>query len=187
MAAWARWAAPSQCRRTPAPTGQARAAMTPFAMGSTWKPRLCHKYLMRVRLKQLRGAILRRVKYKITRGGLLFTLAVLLVGISAVVSANNLLFLILAMMLSTLLVSGFLSRLSLAGLQLDFTVPPHISAGRTVAASIYIRNLKSWIPSFSIHLTAWEGSTAVLGSALYFPVIPGGALLEETAEARFTR
>jgi len=45
------------------------------------------------------------------------------------VSANNLLFLILATMLATLLVSGFISRLCLAGLELDLLLPEHISAG----------------------------------------------------------
>lgn len=127
------------------------------------------------------------IRYKVTRGGLLFTLAILLVGISAVLSANNLLFLIVAMMLSTLLVSGFVSRLGLAGLQLDFAVPPHVSAGRTVAAKLYIRNLKRWIPSFSIRVVAWENSDAVLGSSIYLPVIPGGATLEQSVDVRFTR
>ena len=85
---------------------------------------------MRIGWQQIRAALARRMRYRITRGGALFTGAILVVGLGAVASANNLLFLIVAMMLATLLVSGFVSRLCLAALELDFQVPEHVSAGR---------------------------------------------------------
>ena len=72
------------------------------------------------------------MRYKVTRGGLLFSLAIAMVGFGAVASANNLLFLIVAAMMATLLVSGLVSRLCLAELHLDFLVPDHVPAGRTV-------------------------------------------------------
>lgn len=141
---------------------------------------------MRARLKRFRRELLRRVRYRITRGGVLFTTAVILVGVAAVVSANNLLFLILATMISTILVSGFISRLCLAGLELDLLIPEHVTAGRAVPAKLYVRNLKFWMPSFSIRLVGIEDKHP-LTSSIYFPVIPGGALLEETVEVRFPR
>jgi hypothetical protein len=52
------------------------------------------------------------MRYRVTRGGVVFTIALLLVAAAAALSANNLLFLIAAAMLATLLVSGFVSRLS---------------------------------------------------------------------------
>jgi uncharacterized protein (DUF58 family) len=125
-------------------------------------------------------------RYRITRGGVLFSLAVVLVGASAAISANNLLFLILAMMLSTLLISGFVSRLCLAGLEMDLIVPEHVTARSTVSARLYVRNQKFWMPSFSIHVVGL-GDPPVLVAPLYFPVIPGGATLEETVEVRFAR
>lgn len=128
------------------------------------------------------------MRYKVTRGGLLFTTAIVMVGCAALVSANNLLFLILATMLSTLMVSGLVSRLGLAGLELDFLVPEHVSAGRTIPAKLYVRNSKFWMPSFSIHVVGLEqDAPPVLQSAVYFPVIPGGATLEETVQVRFAR
>jgi len=137
---------------------------------------------------QFRHVLLRRVRYKITRGGVLFSLAVVLVGFAAVASANNLLFLILATMLATLMVSGLVSRLCLAGLELDFLVPEHVSAGRTIPAKLYVRNVKFWMPSFSIHVVGVEqDAPPVLQAPIYFPVIPGGATLEETVEVRFAR
>jgi uncharacterized protein (DUF58 family) len=118
----------------------------------------------------------------------LYTLAVAAVAAAAVASANNLLFLILAAMLSTLLISGLVSRLCLAGLALDFIIPEHVCAGRTVAAKLYVRNDKSWMPSFSIRVLGVEDrNVSPLLSAVYFPVIPGGATLEETIEIRFGR
>jgi uncharacterized protein (DUF58 family) len=141
---------------------------------------------MRARLRRFHGELIRRVRYRITKGGVLFTLAVILVGVAAVVSANNLLFLILATMISTILVSGFISRLCLAGLELDLLIPEHVTAGRAVSARLYVRNLKFWMPSFSIRLVGVEDKHP-LTSSIYFPVIPGGSLLEETVEVRFHR
>lgn len=146
-------------------------------------------------LQFLRRALRSRRKYQITRGGLLFVLAVLLVGIGAVISGNNLLFLIEAAMISTLLVSGLVSRLSLAGLQLDFHVPEHVSAGRTVSAAVYIRNLKRLMPSFSVQITgrvdpflsALSGMPPILTSGVYFPLVPPRAELEEPVDVQFQR
>src|SRR5215468_2984268 len=94
----------------------------------------------------------RGVRYRVTRGGFLFTMAVALVAAAAIASANNLLFLVVATMLSVLLMSGLVSRLGLAGLELDFALPEHVSAGRTVAATLAVRNIKLWMPSFSIYV-----------------------------------
>ena len=130
----------------------------------------------------------RRIRYKITRGGLLFTVAVLAVGFAAVTSANNLLFLIAAAMLATLLVSGLVSRLCLAGLQLDFLVPEHVSAGRWIPGRLYVRNQKWFMPSFSIRVQAVRdtGSPSLRGS-VYFPLVAAGATVDERMEVRFPR
>jgi uncharacterized protein (DUF58 family) len=135
-------------------------------------------------LERLKSYARRAFRQRVTYGGALFTVAMLLVGIAAAVSANNLLFLIVAAMLSTLMVSGFISRLSLSGLELDFVLPEHIAARRKLAGRIYVRNTKSWLPSFSVEL---GGSNDNLLTTLYFPVIPGGAVLDETVEVCFRR
>ena len=132
---------------------------------------------------RLHSALDPSVRPQVTRLGLLFTLMTLLVALAAFASANNLLFLILAVLLATLLVSGFISRLSLAGLELDFQLPEHVCAGRTLMGRIVIRNTKGWMPSFSIHLAG--SSDSGLSVPLYFPVIPGGARLEAPVELFF--
>jgi len=105
------------------------------------------------------------------------------VAFAAVVSANNLLFLILATMMATLLISGLVSRLCLAGLELDFHVPEHIPAGRSVPAKLYVRNHKWLMPSFSIRVEPLRA--AGLEAGVYFPLIPAGSTVEETVRVRF--
>jgi uncharacterized protein (DUF58 family) len=121
----------------------------------------------------------------LTGAGLAYSGTLLVVMLAAFLSANNLLFLILAAMLSTLLVSRFISRLGIAGLELDLRLPEHISARRKVRAGIRLRNLKAWIPSFSVHLAGAADSG--FASILYFPVIPGGASLEESVDLYFPK
>jgi uncharacterized protein (DUF58 family) len=137
-------------------------------------------------------ALQRGVKYRVTRGGFLFVLAVTLISAAAIASANNLLFLVVATMLSVLLVSGLVSRLGLAGLELDFALPEHISVGPAVAATVAVRNLKLGMPSFSVHVAGVVDETEaatppILTSAVYFPIVPARSTLEETVELRFSR
>jgi|GraSoiStandDraft_41_1057321.scaffolds.fasta_scaffold63180_3 uncharacterized protein (DUF58 family) len=135
--------------------------------------------------QKLRATWSQGLRQQITRAGLAYTATMLIVALAAFLSANNLLFLILAAMLSTLLVSGFISRLGIAGLELDLMLPEHISARRKVRAGIRLKNLKYWIPSFSIHLAG--AAESGFDSILYFPVIPGGATLEESVELYFPK
>jgi hypothetical protein len=138
--------------------------------------------------QQFRAFLARRIRYKITRGGVLFTGAIMLVAFGAIVSANNLLFLIVAAMMATLLVSGLVSRLCLAGLELDFQVPEHIPAGRSVPAQLFVRNHKWFIGSFSIRVEAIrDPGSPTLKSGVYFPLIAAGATLEQGVEVCFPR
>jgi len=139
-------------------------------------------------IARLRQSVASRIRYKITRGGMLFTAAVVMVGAAAVFTGDNPLFLIVAAMMATLLVSGFVSRLCLAGLELDFLVPDHVAAARVVPGRLYVRNRKWFIPSFSTRVTAvQERGSPVLASSVYFPLIAAGATLDETVEIRFPR
>jgi len=106
-----------------------------------------------------------------TRGGMLFLLALLATGASAFLTGNNLLFLIFSAMLALLLVSSFLSRLVLAGLEIELLLPEHVFARMPMAARVRVRNLKRLTPSFSIELTG-------LQDPVYFPVIPGRETIE---------
>ena len=125
------------------------------------------------------------LRQTVTRAGLAYSAIMLVVALVAFISANNLMFLILAAMLATFMVSGFISKLSLAGLELELFLPQHIAARRKVRATVRLKNTKRWIPSFSIHL---EGAAeSGFDSILYFPVLPGGTTVEEAVDVYFAR
>ncbi|MGC8759916.1 MAG: DUF58 domain-containing protein [Bryobacteraceae bacterium] len=126
-----------------------------------------------------------RMRERITPRGVLFLTAALLVGAAGFASGNNLLFLLLAAMMSVLVISSFLSRLSIAGLELEVRLPEHVSARQPAPARLVLRNVKKRVPSFSIRLSGADPQ--VFPADLYFPVIPGGAAVETTVEARFPR
>ncbi len=142
--------------------------------------------MKQVQWSNLTTILQRRIRYRIARGGLLFTLALVLVGAGAVVSANNLLFVIVAAMLATLLISGLVSRLVLAALEMELLLPEHITARQKATARVRLRNLKHWMPSFSIRV-AGEPPDPVLVTPLYIPVIPGRRVLEEPVTVFFPR
>src|SRR5579884_3371094 len=122
---------------------------------------------------------------RMSRAGLLYAAAAILVGVAAFISANNLLFLVLGAMMATLLVSGFISRLSLAGLEVDFIFPEHVCAGRRMQARVVVRNVKAWMPSFSIHFTPSDSSA--VSTPLWFPMIPRSSAVQAPVEIFFAR
>ncbi len=126
--------------------------------------------------------------YQLTRNGFLYILAVFLVATVALSSANNLLFLVLACMLAALVASGLLSRLNLAELQLQCSAPDDVFAGEDVPVRLILRNLKSWMPSFSIWLRVEAPFSA--GAAppeIYFPMLGGGTASSTLVTLRFPR
>src|SRR5215831_3889746 len=91
-----------------------------------------------------------RFHYELTREGIIYLVAALLVGIAALNTANNLLFIILAAMLAAILMSGFGSALALRRLEVDVAVPHSAFAGRPVTVRVRLYNPRQWVPSFSV-------------------------------------
>jgi len=93
-----------------------------------------------------------RMEYKISRAGWIYFGATLLVALAALNTGNNLLFLILACLIAVILMSGILSSISLAGVELRIELPEHIFAGQTVRAVVELRNEKLMLPSFGLRV-----------------------------------
>lgn len=85
-----------------------------------------------------------------TREGRRFTILLLLIGMAAINTGNNLLYLIVAMMLSLIIVSGILSESTLRAIHIKRSLPNHIFAGKPVQGHWVIENKKRFIPSFSL-------------------------------------
>jgi uncharacterized protein (DUF58 family) len=81
-------------------------------------------------------------------------------GIGALNSGGNLLYLVFAMLLSMLMINAILSRTSLHGLSLRFQLPPRFFAETEALVRMEIRNHKRRFPSYAIALVAARGSDA---------------------------
>ena len=100
----------------------------------------------RVEARRVRDAL----DFEVTRTGALYAVVVLVIGIAALNTGNNLLYVIVSTMLGAIAVSGIASALCLRGLELDLKVPEHIFAGIDVPATICVRNPRRWLPSLSV-------------------------------------
>ena len=90
--------------------------------------------------------------YDVTRAGMVYVVITVVIGIAALNTGNNLLYIIVAAMLAAILVSGFASAVVLRDLGLDVRLPEHVFAGRPVLGRILVRNPRRTIPSFSIRV-----------------------------------
>ncbi|MBI3645601.1 MAG: DUF58 domain-containing protein [Acidobacteriales bacterium] len=90
--------------------------------------------------------------YEVTRPGLVYMAITVVIGIAAINTGNNLLYIVVAALLSAILVSGIASALVLRHLELDVHLPEHVFAGRPMLARLLLRNLSRWLPSFSVRV-----------------------------------
>ena len=100
----------------------------------------------RVETRRVRDAL----DFEVTRSGAIYVAVVLVIGIAALNTGNNLLYIIVATLLGAILVSGVASAVCLRGLQLDLKIPEHIFANVEVYTTIVVRNPSKWLPSLSI-------------------------------------
>lgn len=78
---------------------------------------------------------------RLTRTGAGYLLFTLLVGFAALNTGNNSLYIMLSVMLATLLLSGVMSKEGLRGIEIDVVQIGETWAGRSVPATLRIRNI----------------------------------------------
>src|ERR1700758_5114877 len=104
----------------------------------------------RVAMERLRESF----DYDVTRAGIVYALVTLVIGIAALNTGNNLLYIVVAAMLAAILVSGVVSAWVLRWLELDVRLPEHVFAGRPVAGRIVVHNPRRFWPSFSVRVVS---------------------------------
>jgi uncharacterized protein (DUF58 family) len=109
----------------------------------------------RVGARRVRDAL----DFEVTKAGVLYALVVLLIGVAALNTGNNLLYIIVAAMLAAIVVSGIASSFCLRGLELQLKVPEHIFAGTEITAIVSVRNASRWLPALSISAVPIEKKT----------------------------
>lgn len=88
--------------------------------------------------------------YDVTREGLAYMVLILIVGIAALNTGNNLLFIVVSALLGAIIVSGIASAAMLRRLEMDIGLPEHVFARDSVLGRVTLRNISSIWPAFSV-------------------------------------
>lgn len=89
---------------------------------------------------------------RLTAEGFQFLLFTLAIGVAAINTGNNLFYLLLAMMLSIILMSGIVAEHCLRRLECHRHLPDLLFAHEPATATLVVTNRKSRFPSFSLRL-----------------------------------
>lgn len=106
----------------------------------------------------------RRRSLTFTPLGTRFVLVTLAVGLAAINTGNNLLYLVLALLLSLITLSGVLSEQCLRRLEVSRRTPSTIFAGASTPIAVVVTNHNRLFPSFLLHVQE-ASSDAVRPSA----------------------
>lgn len=109
----------------------------------------------------------RRLRF--TPLGRWYTGLTIAIGLAAINTGNNLLFLILGLLLASIVVSGILSEQSLKGVRLERRLPDNAIAGEPALIGLVARNEKARAPSFSLELRERGGDVEGKGFLVLLP------------------
>ena len=110
----------------------------------------------------------RRRSIRLTSEGTRFLLFTFGIGLAAINTGNNLFYLLLAMMLSLIMISGLLSEHCLRRLEFRRHVPDLVMANEPTTLTLSITNRNRHLPSFSLHLLdVIEGQDVDRGLAIH--------------------
>lgn len=126
---------------------------------------------LRQRLRRLRFP----VRLRVTRGGALFAAGAVGIGLAAINTGSNLLYLLVGAMMGFIAVSGWLSEQVIWGVKVRALPPRAVTAGSPSRVAYEIRNRNRWTPTYAVELEPPEGAGA------FTPVVrPGHAVVVRT-------
>jgi len=108
----------------------------------------------------------RRARFKfprslsVTREGKWYIGVLILIGIAAINTGNNLLYLVVATLLSLIIISGIMSESTLRGIKVQRHLPPFLFKGTPSRVTLKISNGKKHFPSYSFTITELDGPSA---------------------------
>jgi uncharacterized protein (DUF58 family) len=129
---------------------------------------------------QLLATFRRLTSYRSTRltsEGVQFLFFTLAVGIAAVNTGNNLFYLLLAMMLSIILMSGFVAEHCLRRLEFHRHLPELLFVDEPVTATLVVKNCKARFPSFSLRICDVSHGSDIDRGLLIRQLLPGASQL----------
>jgi uncharacterized protein (DUF58 family) len=104
---------------------------------------------------------------RITKVGLWYVLFTVLVAITATNTGNNALYLVVAVMLAALVVSGVVSRQNVRGLEAELEAEGEVFANQPFSLGFALENRSRWLPRWLLLVAASRG-----GSPRLVPYLP---------------
>jgi uncharacterized protein (DUF58 family) len=127
---------------------------------------------------------------QITREGWGFLFTLLIVGLAAYNTNNNLLFIVFSATLATLVVSGAISQMNLSGLNSQLDFPLSIEARQEFPLLFQLRNKKQRLPAFSIFVESPPHANipapGFFGRS-YFPYLSAQTHIQKRIQMSFPR
>jgi uncharacterized protein (DUF58 family) len=123
---------------------------------------------------------------KITREGWWFIGVLLIIGLAAINTGNNLLYLVVATLLSLIVISGIISESTLRGVRVKRVMPKHFFKGIPAPIKLHVVNHKKHFPSFSFCLNELA-PVGVTAESPYILKLDPRASVEVPTTYTFTR
>jgi uncharacterized protein (DUF58 family) len=121
--------------------------------------------------------------WRVTREGKYLVGITCGVGLAAVNTANNLLFLLLGLLLSLIAISGVMSESNLRGLRVTRVLPRRAQVGRPYQVEVEVFNDKKRLPSYAIEIEDLRVGQPADKRCFFLKISPGSA---QTAAYRRT-
>ncbi len=115
----------------------------------------------------------------VTKEGKWFIAILFFIGIAAINTGNNLLYLVLATLLSLIIISGILSESTLRGITVSRTLPGHIYKGSPAVVRVMARNAKKIFPSFSFTTLELECAGLSAGHSYFLKIGPDSEVMRQ--------
>ena len=115
---------------------------------------------------------------RLTPDGVRFVLLAVGIGVASINTGNNLLYLLFAMMLSLIVISGILSERCFKQLQITRHLPPAIFANQAATAAFIIANRSPRFPIFSVRAMDVVGDEVVERGVHLLQVSPASTTIQ---------
>lgn len=114
----------------------------------------------------------------ITREGKWYIGILLVIGVAAINTGNNLLYLVVATLLSLIIISGILSEATLRGVVAERSMPPFVFKGSHVKGTLRATNAKRLFASYSFWISEMDGQAL---KAYFLKLGPGQSAEVQTS------
>ena len=121
------------------------------------------------------------IHHKVTSLGAMMLALLFASGMLALMTTQNVFFLLFSLLLGSSLISSFVNRLMLAGLVVKLEAPEHVVAGEEAACRVIVENKKRWLASFALELLV------PVGKRFYFPCVEASGKSEVGLEVVWLR